>query len=249
MFSDKNSLLDALDRTPDTMTDVLSIMNSIDRALPDSDGLKWFNRLYMMVTEEIEKDYQLERWQSPEWMVTLDVEFAKLYFGPIRSYTLGAHDTPRAWLEFFERRFSPGIARVQYGLAGINAHINRDLACAVVRACARTGCAPRRGSPEHADYLRVNEILDAVEVRAIQRMATGTIRLVVDAVNPLDRFAAMAVIRGARDFAWLSATVMHRQGRSLEEALDGVAAAFSRALLVPTERFGTLDRRPAPALS
>src|SRR5262249_46849329 len=127
------------------------------------------------------------------------------------------------------------------GLAGINAHINRDLACAVLRACELTGVAPRRGSAEHADFLRVNEILDAVEVRAMQRLATGVIRRVSGVVQPLDRIAAMALIGRARDLAWLNAVVMHRRGRSHVRAMDVVAGAFARALLVPTERLGTMD--------
>jgi hypothetical protein len=237
----KKRLLDAVNVTPVTVADVVSVMAAIDRVLPPSDGLKWFNRLYMMVTEEIDRDCALARWRSPEWLVHLDVEFAKLYFDAIRSWTTSSGGTPRAWAGFFERRFTPGIARVQYGLAGINAHINRDLACAVLRACALTGCAPRWGSDEHADYLRVNAILDAVEVRAMQRMATGIIRRVSGVVQPLDRITAMAVIGRMRDVAWLNAIVMHRRRRSHVEAMDVLAGAFARALLLPTERLGTLD--------
>jgi hypothetical protein len=237
----RKRLLDAVNVTPVTIPDVVAIMGAIDRALPATDGLKWFNRLYMMVTEEIDQDCGRERWRSPEWLVHLDVEFAKLYFDAIRSWTSSTGATPRAWSQFFERRFSRGISKVQYGLAGINAHINRDLACAVLRACAVTGCAPRWGSPEHADFLRINEILDQVEVRAMQRMATGIIRRISGVVQPLDRIAAMAVIGRMRDVAWVNAMVIHRRGRSHVDAIDAIAGGVARALLVPTERFGTLD--------
>src|ERR1700684_4288793 len=37
---------------PTTIADVLGTMQRIDQALRDNDGLKWFNRLYMMVTQE-----------------------------------------------------------------------------------------------------------------------------------------------------------------------------------------------------
>ena len=39
---------------PATIDDVLKMMESIDQLLPDEDGLKWFNRLYMMVTKEVD---------------------------------------------------------------------------------------------------------------------------------------------------------------------------------------------------
>jgi hypothetical protein len=240
---DRRRLLEAVNATPVTIPEVVTVMRAIDRALPANDGLKSFNRLYMMVTEEIDRDCAREKWRSPAWLVHLDVEFAKLYFHAVRSWTLERDGavTPRAWAGFFERRFRPGVARVQFGLAGINAHINRDLACAVLRACALTGCAPRWGSDEHADFLRINEILDTVEVRAMQRLATGVIRRVSGVVNPLDRIAAMAVIGRARDLAWVNAMVMHRRRRSHVEAMDVVAGALQRALLLPTERLGTLD--------
>src|SRR6266487_3873505 len=49
-------LTDILKQTPvSSIDDVLSIMTAIDSRLPDSDGLKWFNRLYMQVTRSIKQ--------------------------------------------------------------------------------------------------------------------------------------------------------------------------------------------------
>ena len=39
---------------PSTIEDVLAVMQQIDQMLADSDGLKWFNRLYMVVTQEVD---------------------------------------------------------------------------------------------------------------------------------------------------------------------------------------------------
>lgn len=69
-------------------------------------------------------------------------------------------------------RFDPHIARVQFGLMGINAHINRDLMLAIIRASEQTtGKLPKRNSPEYRDYTRINDILDEVELRAMQKIA------------------------------------------------------------------------------
>ena len=38
-----------------SIDEVLSIMTAIDRLLPDSDGLKWFNRLYLRVTQSVRR--------------------------------------------------------------------------------------------------------------------------------------------------------------------------------------------------
>jgi hypothetical protein len=49
-------LTDILKQTPvSSIEDVLSIMTAIDSCLPDSDGLKWFNRLYTQVTRSIKQ--------------------------------------------------------------------------------------------------------------------------------------------------------------------------------------------------
>ena len=36
---------------PGTIADVMAVMQKIDQLLPGSDGLKWFNLLYLMVTQ------------------------------------------------------------------------------------------------------------------------------------------------------------------------------------------------------
>ena len=40
-----------LDRTPvHSIEDAIAVMEALDNGLPDSDGVKWFNRLYLRVT-------------------------------------------------------------------------------------------------------------------------------------------------------------------------------------------------------
>src|SRR4051812_45415936 len=66
--------------TPGTIADVIAIMKSIDALLPESDGLKWFNREYLMVTEDVNAKPPGGVWQSPAWLDRLDVVFAGFYF-------------------------------------------------------------------------------------------------------------------------------------------------------------------------
>ena len=39
---------------PQTIADVVARMRAIDALLPANDGLKWFNRLYLMVTQQVD---------------------------------------------------------------------------------------------------------------------------------------------------------------------------------------------------
>jgi hypothetical protein len=61
--------------------DALAVMTAIDTQLPDADGLKWFNRLYLRVTEGVRKAVAGPAFADPAFMTALDVVFANLSEG------------------------------------------------------------------------------------------------------------------------------------------------------------------------
>jgi Family of unknown function (DUF5995) len=225
----------------DTVADVIARMSELDAALPPEDGLKWFNMLYLMVTEQIASDIKNQLWSDEVWLAQLDVIFARLYFEAILLWLQDPQRCPRAWMPLFQRRFRPSIARVQFGMAGMNAHINRDLPVAVVRTCESRGIIPQRGTPQHDDYERINKILEEVEIAAMQRIATGIIGELADDLGRLDDIIAMWKVRKARDAAWTNGEVLWAQ-RSLPKlnahflaALDRMTGFAGRGLLIRTE--------------
>jgi hypothetical protein len=237
------AVLGVLDGIPvNAVPDVVARMRALDAVLPAEDGLKWFNFLYRMVTEQILADIVASKWQDGAWLAELDVDFARLYFDAIVAWIKSPERCPRAWTPLFERRTTPGIARVQFGIAGMNAHINHDLPSAVVRACEAHGVVPRRGSIQQADYERVNDILEAVEIRAMAAMATGVIGTVVHDTGRLGEVVAMWNVRKARDAAWINAEVLWslRDEPQLADdylrALDRMTGFAGRGLLIRTER-------------
>lgn len=102
-----------------TIADVLARMQRIDQVLADNDGLKWFNRLYSMVTEEVDLQPPAAGWKDEAWLDRLDVVFAGLYFKAVRAYISKAEDAPNAWDALMEARFRGGIDRIQFALAGM----------------------------------------------------------------------------------------------------------------------------------
>jgi hypothetical protein len=46
----------------------------------DGDGLKWFNWLYLQVTQAVEARVASGGFADPAWLAQLDVQFAHLYF-------------------------------------------------------------------------------------------------------------------------------------------------------------------------
>ena len=64
---------------PTTIEQVIEIMQQIDECIPNSDGLKWFNRLYLSVTQQVDLQ-PVSYWKDPSWLMSLDVVFAGFYF-------------------------------------------------------------------------------------------------------------------------------------------------------------------------
>ncbi len=76
-----------------SIDDVLSIMTAIDSSLPDSDGVKWFNRLYLQVTRSLKQAVNPPVFRDARFMSELDVVFANPYFAAIAA---GDMDPSRA---------------------------------------------------------------------------------------------------------------------------------------------------------
>src|SRR5476649_1129398 len=104
-----------------SIDDVVRIMTAIDATLPDADGLKWFNRLYLSVTLAVKSEVTTTAFHDARFMSALDVVFANLYFDAAAAGDVSPSNAPPAWRPLFRARHTPGIARIQWALAGMNA--------------------------------------------------------------------------------------------------------------------------------
>ncbi len=228
-----------------SIADVIAIMQAIDHLLPANDGLKWFNLLYLKVTQEIDGQPPASAWQDPAWLTHLDVVFAGWYFKALTSWLQGTGDVAGSWEALLESRFVPNIDRIQFALAGMNAHINHDLAQALLQTDAEMNLVPRKGGPEHADYEQVNTILEAVLPVALTFLATGILGLAAQDTGTIGRLLAIWNVRKARDLAWDFADyvrVLPRLSRGLALATqDQMTGVLGRSLLLPVD--------PVPAAS
>ena len=219
---------------PDTIAGVIARMQAIDALLPSNDGLKWFNRLYLMVTQQVDLQPPGGAWRSPVWLSRLDVVFAGLYFSAAAS-SLGGQSAPAAWNVLFEARFRAGIDRIQFALAGMNAHINHDLALALLATDAELNVVPAADSPEHADYQSVNGLLNTLMPATLTMLATDTLGVLAQDTGKTGRLLAFWDICHARDLAWDFANHLRSlPGLTREAALsaqDAMTGTLGRALL------------------
>jgi len=215
-----------------TVAEVLERLEAIDRALPPNDGAKWFNRLYCEVTRQVAESMPGRHQAAPGFLEELDVAFGNLYFEAFDAAGNGAPPAEypfHAWKPLFEARFGTGIAPVQFALAGMNAHINHDLAIGVCEVCVARGTAPRDDGPEHQDYESVNALIAEVERKVKTWMLTGLLKELDLVFNPVDDVVAVWNVERARDAAWVGAEVIWSL-RSLPALGDDYAAVDDRAV-------------------
>ena len=214
-------------------------MSAIERSVPARDGVAAFTRLYLRVTEAVAVTMAPGGFRNAIFLARLDVVFANLYFEALRAFVRRRDDVPRAWRPLFEARGRRGIAPIQFALAGMNAHINRDLPLAVVATCDELGVELRRGGDEHADYLRVNRVLVETEARVKREFATGALAFADEAFGSADDAIAMWNVARARDAAWVNAETLWALRGASEvrdrylRTLDGMVGLAGRGLLRP----------------
>lgn len=214
-------------------------MQAIADALPVTDGVSRFNHLYLEVTRSVGTAATAATFEDAAFLSALDVGFAGLYFAAADAAARGG-SVSRSWAPLFAARHDPAIAPIQFALAGMNAHINHDLAVALVATCLTEGIDLDRDSPQHRDFIRVNDLLSAVEAQVKQEYLVGLVGLADDVLGRVDDVVAMWSVVEARGAAWTNAEMLWAVrdvpalGATFDDALDGLAGAVSRGLLVPT---------------
>jgi hypothetical protein len=222
--------------SPASIADVVVLMQSIDGLLPSNDGLKWFNRLYLMVTQRIDAQPPPNGWEDATWLTRLDVVFAGFYFAAIAGALDQTADTASSWEVLFEARNRAGVDRIQFALAGMNAHINHDLTLALLQTDDELHLTPALQSPEHDDYEQVNGLLEAVLPSALNFLATGIIGELAQDTGRVGRLLAIWNVRAARDLAWGFADHLRNLGGASRdvalEAQDQLTGVIGRSLLL-----------------
>lgn len=217
--------------------DVVARLTAIGAGLPPTDGVACFNRMYLLVTELVRDHLSEGFFADPAAMSALDVTFANLYLAAVDAAAAG-RPVPKAWRPLFARRGHPDVLSIQFAVAGMNAHINHDLPVAVVTTCEQLGTAPDQGT-FHADYLKVNALLAAVDEHVRQSFESDLVRHADREVAPVLDHLSNWSIESARDAAWVNADVLWRlrdvpfARDTFEDTLAGTVGLATATLLTP----------------
>ena len=186
---------------------VLDRMAHIEAALPETDGVAYFNRMYREVTRLVRDAVEGQSFRAAEFLERLDVNFANLFFSAYDDDVAG-RQVSQAWAPLFEARARTDVHPIQFALAGMNAHISHDLACAVVETCRDLGVVPVSSSIEHEDFTRTNDILAQASTVVKGWFLTGLVARLDEAAGRLDDGLAMFGIHVARAAAWETSEIL-----------------------------------------
>lgn len=229
---------------PAHIAEVIRRLRAVEASAPPSDGVVCFARLYREVTTGVDAELTQQGFADARFLERLDVHFADLFFTALETYGREPARTPSAWVPLFAQRSQRGVAPLQFALAGMNAHINRDLPVALVTTCRELGLDLREGSREHGDFERVDALLAQVERRVKSSYLTGWLAWVdrlVHRLRRLDDVVAMWDVGRARDAAWTNAQALWALGdepplaSEYLLALDRMVGLASRGLLIPAD--------------
>ncbi|WP_329469930.1 DUF5995 family protein [Streptomyces sp. NBC_01723] len=216
-----------------TVDSVLTRMRALDAALPGRDGVAVFNRVYLSVTEEVDRHIDSGRFTDARAAIALDVRFAERFLDAVDA---AAEDRrpPACWRPVFQFRRHPGVRPLQFALAGINAHIGHDLALAVVDTCRTLGCEPVDLEDE---FDRVGDLLVSLEERVRDELMPGPD--VLQIADPLTHLLGSWSLDRARDATWAAARALWALRRlpdvagEFTERLDAAVGFAGRMLLTP----------------
>ncbi|GAB2747644.1 DUF5995 family protein [Streptomyces bullii] len=212
---------------------VVCRMRALDAALPAQDGVAVFNRVYLTVTEAVDRCVDTGGFADARAAITLDVRFAERYLAAVEA-TAGERRPPACWRPLFQFRRHPGVRPLQFALAGINAHIGHDLALAVVDTCRTLDCEPAELEDE---FDRVGDLLVSLEERIREELMPGPDLLQIG--DPLTHLLGAWSLERARDASWTAARALWALRRlpdvaeEFTERLDAAVGLAGRMLLTP----------------
>ncbi|MGW2032092.1 DUF5995 family protein [Streptomyces argyrophylli] len=212
---------------------VVARMRALDAALHPRDGVAVFNRVYLAVTEEVDRRLDAGEFADPRAATALDVRFAERYLAAVDAAAADRRP-PACWRPLFQFRRHPGVRPLQFALAGINAHIGHDLALAVVDACHTLGCEPADLEDE---FDRVGDLLVSLEERIREDLMPGPDLFQI--ADPLTHLLGSWSLERAREATWAAARALWALRHCADvageftERLDAAVGFAGRMLLTP----------------
>ncbi len=194
---------------------------------PADNRVAAFNSLYFTITDRVAGALRSADVRDKDFLELLDVEFAKRYFTALRLWGDDDPATPDAWEVLFRRAQDHGVSKLAAAMLGVNAHINHDLALALVSTWEQLG-GPDEDDETHPDYLLINKIFFE-EIPGLRRRYSTPLQLRIDTlVGTLDDWSQRVLVSVTRAHAWEQAQRLWAL-RDDQDDLDRALLVMDRA--------------------
>jgi hypothetical protein len=213
--------------------ETISRMRALRRRL-GCDHRAIFATTYLLLTEEIRKTVVNEPhfYRDNEWLIYLDVLFAKYYFDTTANYE--AHRrVPDAWGIGFETAAHGDANAGQDMLLGINAHVQRDMPYVM----SEVGLRMRDGSSRKPDHDAANEILRRGYDKIVETIANEYDPLISTTnseATPVDNMGGLELVKEWREGVWRNAERLlnaksAEERASISQQIEDDAAVWARS--------------------
>ena len=223
------------DRIPEVLRRLDAVQVAAEKQPRSShDGLACFNHLYTVITRQVQDDYRAGKFANGDFITRLDVSFANRYLSAVYDEIEAA---PRPWQCLLEQRSDRWISPLAFAVVGVSAHVNFDLAFAVVETGTQMG---QLDPVDHNDYQHLNAIFFREMHTLRHRYEDGTERWLerTFGLTRIENLLGDAVVVIARYLAWNKAKrLWHKRTQpgaaaTSEHGTARAVGSFNQGLLV-----------------
>jgi hypothetical protein len=188
-----------------------------------ADDRALFLKCYMLMTGNMLAAINQREFSDPAWVDALLRHFVDYYFGALQAFETDPASAPLAWQLAHQAAANPHMDAIRKLLVGVNAHINYDLALAVVDLLRPEWprLSERQRADRYADYCRVNDIMgstiDAVQAEVLDP-AMPVMVIIDNLMGRVDEFMVAQLLVHWRDNVWRHALGLLAAADAQEQA-------------------------------
>jgi hypothetical protein len=233
-----------LDGSVATIDEVLARLDALQAHLVATrprgakDGVASFNYLYRTITADVLAGTKSQGFADAEFIRNLDVAFANRYLDALRRDATVPGSAPAVWQALIDARDEDHIGQMRFAMAGVNAHINFDLAFALLTTCETMQVELDVGR-HHDAYQQVNDIF-AENMEKLRRYYESWWQRAVDrVVRHVANWGGDLAVVLTRDVAWNNALWMWPKRTDQQEItehtaqMDYLATLLTHGILFP----------------
>ncbi|MEJ2887103.1 DUF5995 family protein [Actinomycetospora aeridis] len=190
------------------LADIAETASALERG--KADGIACFSRLYHRITADVLDAYEKgQLFHCGKFIYELDLAFAQRYLDALRDWLDEGSDAPGCWQLLFARR-QEDLAEWRFAVAGVNAHVNFDLAFALLDVWQEHDTPLATTADQYEDYVAINTIFhnrmdELCEDNKVPWTDWGAIAPDGGIIDRIGNLVGDVLVRGTRDFAWTHA--------------------------------------------